>query len=101
MSAGNLNTELASLNAQLGRIDYRYRYEGDRSLETAFGLRTDTARPFVALKDFYRSGTLVIHQGLAGIIGHPAGGKAEFQPFDSQRGLDFYKTYIRLRDTYQ
>lgn len=101
LSAGVLNHELKGLSEQLRRFDHTYLYQGDRSLEPAFHLIPESARPFTALRPFYRQGTLVIHRGEVGLIGQPSNGQAVFEAFGSQQDLDFYRQYIEVRDSYQ
>jgi len=101
MSAGLLSHELKALSEDLRRFDHIYLYEGDRSLEPAFHLLPESAKPFTGLKPFYRKGTLVVHRGEAGIIDHPEKGQATFEPFGTQKDLAFYEQYIQVRDSYQ
>jgi hypothetical protein len=101
MNTGILSHELKRLSEDLRLFDHTYLYQGDRSLEPAFHLLPESARPFTALKPFYRTGTLVIHRGEVGIIAEPDKGQAVFEPFGSQKDLPFYEQYIRVRDSYQ
>jgi len=101
LTAGLLIHDLKILSEQLQGFDYQYLYEGDRSLEPAFGLSPESIRPFTDLKPFYRKGTLVIHRGQAGIIDQPENSQASFEAFGSQKDLAFYQHYIRVRDHYQ
>lgn len=101
MTAGNLNYELKVLNDQLSGFNQKYLYEGDRSLEPAFRLTPETARPFTALKPFYRKGTLVIHRDEVGLIAAPQNDAAAFEAFGAQKDLPFYERYIKVRDAYQ
>jgi N12 class adenine-specific DNA methylase len=101
MNAGILSHELKRISEDLRNFDHTYLYQGDRSLEPAFHLLPDSAKPFTALKPFYRKGTLVVHRGEVGIIGQPNKGQAVFEPFSSQKDLSFYEQYIRVRDSYQ
>lgn len=101
MNPAILSHELKRLALYLRNYDQTYRYAGDRSIEAAFQLLPDTARPFTALQSFYRKGTLVIHRGQVGIIGQPDKDQAVFEAFESQKDLDFYTQYIRIRDCYQ
>jgi len=101
MNPGILSHELKKLSEDLRQFDHTYHYQGDRSLEPAFHLLPESARPFTILKPFYRKGTLVIHRGEVGIIGRPENGQAAFERFGSQKDLAFYEQYILLRDSYQ
>jgi N12 class adenine-specific DNA methylase len=101
MNTGILSHELKRLSEDLRLFDHTYLYQGDRSLEPAFHLLPESARPFTALKPFYRKGTLVIHRGEVGIIAEPDKGQAVFEPFGSQKDVPFYEQYIRVRDSYQ
>ncbi|MGY3212425.1 helicase-related protein [Mucilaginibacter sp. HD30] len=97
MAIGN---ELDSLSAKLKYFAYDFRYEGDTSLEASFKLSPDRPKAFTDLRPFYESGTLVLLEGKAGLIGPPANDEAEFKPLDIQDDPAFYRAYIRLRDTY-
>ena len=92
--------ELKLLSAKLKNFAHDYRYEGDRSLETAFNLVTDRPVPFTGIKPFYTRDALVIHEGKAGLIGLIANGQADFKPFDEQKDLPLFRGYIALRDSY-
>jgi N12 class adenine-specific DNA methylase len=100
--AGNaLNFELKALSAKLKQFGYDYRYEGDKSLEPAFGLGLDRPKPFKDLKSFYVKDTLVTHGNKAGLIGTPRDGEASFEAFEDQDNLAFFNNYIEVRDRYQ
>ncbi|HVW95871.1 MAG TPA: helicase-related protein [Mucilaginibacter sp.] len=101
LNAAVLSHELKRLSEELRQFDHTYLYAGDRSLEPAFHLLPESAKPFTALKPFYRKGTLVIHRGEVGIIAQPDKGQAVFEAFGSQKDLVFYEQYIRVRDSYQ
>ncbi|WPU94801.1 helicase-related protein [Mucilaginibacter sabulilitoris] len=101
MTAGLLGHELKVLSEQLQKFDYQYFYQGDKSLEPVFLLSPENVRPLADLKSFYRKGTLVIHRGQVGIIGHPENGRAAFEAFGSQNDLSFYEQYTHVRDSYQ
>ena len=89
MGGNALNDELKLLSAKLKQFSHDYRYEGDRTLETAFNLLTDRPVPFTAVKPFYTRDTLVIHEGKAGLIEKIENGQADFKPFDEQKDLPF------------
>ena len=101
MNAGILSHELKRLSEDLRKFDHEFLYEGDRSLEPAFHLLHESARPFTGLKPFYRKGTLVIHRGEVGVIAQPEKGQTVFETFGSQKDLTFYEQYISVRDSYQ
>lgn len=101
LSGNALSFELKALSAKLKGFGYDYRYEGDKSLEPAFGLLPDRPKAFKDLKPFYVKDTLVIHDGRAGLIGSPRNGEAEFEPLEEQPDLSFYRKYIAVRDGYQ
>lgn len=92
--------ELKILSAKLKNYAHDYRYQGDRSLETAFNLVTDRPVPFTDIKPFYDRDTLVIHEQKAGLIGLIANGEADFKPFDEQKDLALLRNYVALRDSY-
>jgi len=100
VSGNTLTYELKALSARLKTFGHDYRYEGDRSLEPVFELMPDRPVPFTAIKSFYKRDTLVIHEGKAGLTGLIQNGQADFQPFDQQTDLPFFRQYIGLRDSY-
>lgn len=100
VNGNTLSYELKALAAKLKYFGHDYRYEGDKSLEGAFQLMPDRPVPFTAIKPFYTSDTLVVHDGKAGLIGPIENGQAEFKPFDDQKDLSFFRQYIPLRDSY-
>lgn len=95
-----LSSELKILSEKLRGFGHDYRYEGDRTLEPAFALRTDREHPFTELKPQYIRGTLVIHNDKAGHIEEPIGGTAKFTAFEDQHHLHFFKMYIDVRDRF-
>ncbi|NHA02541.1 DNA methylase [Mucilaginibacter sp. HC2] len=95
-----LPDELKILSAKLKGFGYDYLYEGDRSLEPAFGLVPEKPKGFRNLKPFYVKDTLVVHGDKAGLIGAPGETEAEFFPFEEQDQRAFYKAYILVRDAY-
>lgn len=100
LSGNALSDELKVLSAKLKGFGYNYVYEGDRSLEPAFGLVAEKPRGFRNLKPFYIKDTLVIHGEKAGLIGTPGETEAEFFPFEDQQQRAFYKAYVAVRDAY-
>ena len=100
VGGNTLTYELKALSAKLKQFTHDYRYEGDRSLESAFELLADRPLPFTDMRDFYKADTLVIHQGKAGVIGAIANAQADFKPFEDQKDYGFFRQYIPLRDSY-
>jgi N12 class adenine-specific DNA methylase len=104
MNANLLGHELAKLAGQLQQYGHSYIYEGDKSLEQAFGLdggsQSIQANP--ELKPFYKEGTLVVHQNQVGILSNVDAEfkQAGFQPLQRQGDLAFYQGYTGLRDSY-
>jgi N12 class adenine-specific DNA methylase len=95
-----LGNELDVLAAKLRYYAYDFRYEGDTSLEPSFKLSPDRPKAFTDLRPFYESGTLVLFEGKAGLIGEPSDQGAVFKPLEIQDNPAFYRAYIQLRDTY-
>ncbi|RKR80619.1 SNF2 domain-containing protein [Mucilaginibacter gracilis] len=95
-----LSYELKALAAKLKYFGHDYRYEGDKSLESAFTLGADRVQPFTHIKPFYVKDTLVVHLGKAGLIDTPNRDRADFKPFEEQKHTEFYGMYVRLRDNY-
>nr|WP_294791027.1 helicase-related protein [uncultured Mucilaginibacter sp.] len=100
VSGNSLTYELKALSARIRQFGHDYRYEGDRSLEPAFELLPDRPMPFTAIKPFYKRDTLVIHEGKPGLTGLIENGQADFNAFDSQTDIAFFRSYIALRDSY-
>lgn len=104
MNSHLLGQELAALAGQLQKYGHSYIYEGDKSLEQAFGLdighQSIQANP--ELKSFYKEGTLVVHQNQIGVLNKVDAEfkQSAFQPLHRQGDLAFYKSYIELRDSY-
>ena len=102
-NAAGIGNELQGLSHQLSQYNYNYIYEGDKSLEAAFGLKSNQPELFTNLKPFYKEGTLVIHKGEAGSIGglDKEFKQATFHPFLSGQGQKgFYEQYVTVRDSY-
>lgn len=102
-NAGGIINELQALSQRLGQYKYSYTYQGDKSLEEAFGLKAQTEKLLTNLKPFYKDGTLVIHNGEVGTISKVDHDfkQTTFHPFLSgQREKGFYEQYINIRDTY-
>jgi hypothetical protein len=103
MNAMDLNVALKQVASQLKNYDHSYIYEGDKTLETTFGLAPDAVRMIRLAKPFYKEGTLVFNEERAGKLGvvNENLGEASFEPLNfllKNRGL--YKDYIGIRDTY-
>ncbi|MDX9880556.1 MAG: helicase-related protein [Prolixibacteraceae bacterium] len=97
-----LGHELKGLSGKLKEFDHHYRQEGDQTLNGFFSFEQKGMEPLESLKAFYKEGTLVIHQGMAGTISRPDPEfkQASFQRLPIQAGMAFYESYITLRDTY-
>lgn len=95
-----LQDELKALSAKLKGFGHDYVYEGDRSLEPAFGLQPERPKTFRTDKLFYTKDTLVVFGDRIGLIGAPHEGEAEFFPFEEQAERNFYRTYVAVRDAY-
>lgn len=97
-----LRNELDNLSNQLKKYNHAYVFEGDKSLETSFGLEQNSVQIFSQLKPFYKENTLVIHQGKIGTIKNIDINfkQASFQPFHSHNNKEFYENYITIRDNY-
>ncbi len=102
MNAYQLGQEQKYIGAQLQDYGYSYLFEGDQSLEGAFGLKVAGLAPFTGMKPFYRQGTLVICEDKPGLIAFEDRKKEHplFDPFSEQGQQDFYRQYILIRDTY-
>jgi N12 class adenine-specific DNA methylase len=102
-SASVLNDELRTLSNNLKRFSYQYKYEGDKTLEPAFGLLDDRPQPFTQIKGYYKDGTLVTHYNTVGRISNikPDLTEATYHPLShSGSRIEFFKRYIALRDGY-
>lgn len=102
MDAGALTFELKELSGKLAGYDYHYRYEGDKSMESSFGLDLNKGQLFVEMKHFYKEGTLVLRNGVAGHISSigEKGKDAVFQPLPDAKHNAFYRQYVTIRDSY-
>jgi N12 class adenine-specific DNA methylase len=105
MNAANLHAALNQLTDLLRQFGYTYLYEGDKSLEPAFGLQVSIGRDtfFTGLQPFYKDGTLVIHNGKPGTItqldtDHNSAVFTEFTT--SGKEVGYYRQYIAIRDAY-
>ncbi len=100
-SAGTLHTELERVSKALGQYDYTFRYEGDMSLEQAFGLNPKSQLFFDNPKHFHKDGTLVVQNNIIGTLQFGAGSEeATIKPLAIQSNPGYYSAYTRLRDTY-
>jgi len=98
-----LNTALEELSAKLKAFGYQYLYEGDKTLESKFGLEQTATQEFTALKPYYRAGMLVLFQGKIGRLTEidDEFKRASFEPLASlDNKAAFYEKYIAIRDTY-
>jgi N12 class adenine-specific DNA methylase len=100
LSGQLLGAALQQLSARLKQFPYDYRYQGDRSLEPAFQLQPDRPGAFIDLKTYYQKDTLVVFQGIAGLLGEPVNGEAPFKPLEWQPDLNFARAYLGVRDAY-
>lgn len=103
MNASLLSHELASLSRQLSQFDHAFRYEGDKSLEQAFRLQDEQSlRSIPVVKPFYKEGALAVYQNQTGILGQVDTDflRAVFQLLPVQTNLNFYQSYVALRDGY-
>ncbi|MFC4872128.1 helicase-related protein [Negadavirga shengliensis] len=103
MNGAVLPHELQNLTGELRKFDHTYIFEGDQSLKTAFQEILDKPVAFHHLKPFHKPGSLVVMNGKAGRL-EPSGNGSQALSFvpllQSDKNLDFYLKYIRLRDTY-
>jgi N12 class adenine-specific DNA methylase len=102
MNAADLNPVLEKLSAELRSYSYQYRYEGDKTLESTFGLERHSPELFTAIKPYYKEGTLVHafdKTGKLGPVDHE-NKVAGFTPLGNQNNRPFFLHYISLRDRY-
>lgn len=102
-NAAAMGHQLKGLSYQLQQYGYDYIYEGDKSLQAAFGLERETPQLFANLKLFYKEGSLVIHHGKIGLIRNIDGDfkQATFEALSfTQNQKNFYEKYLSLRDSY-
>lgn len=102
LTSSLLRNALDNFSSQLKKYNHTYVFEGDKSLETTFGLKQNTTQIFSQLKPFFKEDTLVIHQGKAGTINNIDLDfkQASFQPLYAQNKKGFYEGYITIRDDY-
>jgi N12 class adenine-specific DNA methylase len=102
VNATQLNGDLQKLSALLRTFDQQFTYQGDRSLEANFALKTADPLAFTDLQPFYKNGTLVLFQNKIGLLSDIDTGKgtAQFNPLDTKADNTFYASYIGLRDIY-
>jgi N12 class adenine-specific DNA methylase len=102
MHAAGLNPVLEQLSANLKNYSYQYRYEGDKTLESSFGLERNSPELFTAIKPYYKEGTLVHAFDKVGRLGDVDHEKsvAGFTALGNQHNRPFFLHYIRLRDQY-
>lgn len=102
MNGGLLPHELLALSNLLQQYNHVYRYEGDKTLESAFNLERQLYEEAAAVRSFYKEGTLVVVGDKIGTI-HDINKEykqAFFQPLALQTNLKFYESYIVIRDSY-
>lgn len=95
--------QLKGLSHELQQYGYDYIYEGDKSLQPAFGLEREAPQLFTDLKSFHKDQSLVIHHGKIGIIREIDTDfkQAKFEALPlNQNHKNFYERYISLRDSY-
>lgn len=103
MNSSAIGHELKGLSYQLQQYGYDYTYQGDKSLQPAFGLEREVPQLFKGLKPFYKDGSLVIHNGKIGSIRNIDADfkQAIFEAFTfTQNHKNFYERYLSLRDSY-
>lgn len=101
LGAQDLHSILEAVAKQLKKYDYTYRFEGDKNIRDQFGFDKLAKDIIEHLPGFYKAGTLVVHDWLAGVIEEPIEGKAKFVPFaQAQKFLPLYEAYIQVRDHY-
>jgi N12 class adenine-specific DNA methylase len=103
MNGVSLVAALEDLSSQLKNFGYNYKYEGDKTIEPAFGLVRSTPELFTALKPYYKDGMLVQHEGKVGRISQISNDytQAGFEPLvQTGNRTAFYGSYIAIRDSY-
>ncbi|WP_293299834.1 helicase-related protein [Pedobacter sp. UBA4863] len=102
LNATELGNVMDHLSSELRKFGYRYKYEGDKTLEAGFRLEQGHTGRASGLKSYYRDGTLVFNQGQLGYVTMlDENLSADFHPVDiSVNHHGFFETYIRLRDSY-
>lgn len=102
VNAATLIGQLERLDRQLQQYGHEYTYKGDQSFAHQFQIGNSQESLFLDLKPFYRSGTMVVHQGKIGALELVDTGKGEatFKPTLSQSDAGFYRRYVGIRDTY-
>ncbi|WP_130855649.1 helicase-related protein [Olivibacter jilunii] len=103
MSAKSFNVALKDLGAELKRFPYTFLFEGDKSLEHYVELAKDRNNFVSPIEPYYRNGTLVIHQGKAGLleeVDHEAG-HASFKKLQLKNETPgLYAGYTALRHAF-
>jgi N12 class adenine-specific DNA methylase len=97
-----LSQAIDDLSERLKGYAHQFRFTGEERFKEAFGFSSN-AGTFPNPKSFYKSGTLVIHEGKAGLIKDitPDGSTAGFEPFtDRDKEVAFYRAYMAVRDSY-
>ena len=97
-----LANSLGSINEQLKEYPYNFRYEGEKQFQFSFG-SFNKEEWFSGLKDHFKEGTLVVHNGLAGTIHQleKEHDRAAFKAFSlDSKPVSFYEQYVKIRDQY-
>lgn len=102
MNASSLSHTLDRVSGELKEYASDFWFEGDTYFEPAFGLGRKEEQ-ISQLRPFYKEGTLVVIGTQPGTIRELDTKKdtAKFVPFSvPEKGEDFFRGYIRLRDAY-
>jgi len=103
MTPGGLDIGLKALTRRLREFGHQYLYEGDKSMETFFGLRNDIPLPYTSLKPFHKDGALVMLDGRPGLLSEvdKENDQALFKALGtSDKNYAFFEQYIGIRDNY-
>jgi N12 class adenine-specific DNA methylase len=102
VNATQLGNDLQTLSSLLRSFDHHFTYQGDRSLEANFALKTADPLAFSDLQPFYKNGTLVLFQNGIGLLSdvNIDKGKAWVNPLNTKVDAGFYHGYISIRDQY-
>jgi N12 class adenine-specific DNA methylase len=101
LNSEHLPLEAKKLSAVLQTFDHSYYLTGDNTLATLFQFEQKDPLRIQGLPDFYKNGTLLIHNSKAGTISNVNNGSAHFNALGSQKDVGFYRDYIGVRDSYQ
>jgi N12 class adenine-specific DNA methylase len=102
INATQLGNDLQSLSVILRGFDHSFIYQGDRSLEASFALKTADPLDYTGLHPFCKNGTLVQFRNQTGLLSNVdiENDTAVFNPLNGKADAAFYKSYIALRDNY-